>query len=71
MQQFLVKCCIFLYILKFYPQKNSIPLVLRDSQISFRDIIGRVIENIHKQCRLHALFPGVIAEGFAQSAIQA
>ena len=40
--------------------------ILLDTQVADRDLIGRVIEDLHQHDRRHALFPGMIAEGLAQ-----
>ena len=53
------------FCLQIYFQIDRIFFVLFNSQIAFCDIVGRMIEYTHKQCRLRTLFPGMVAKGFS------
>ncbi len=47
-------------------KKYLILFILFDAEVSFGDLVGRVIENIHKQRRRRTVFPGMVAKGFSQ-----
>lgn len=45
---------------------NSILVVLLDAKIAFGDGEGRVVKDNHDHDRIAALFPRMVAKGFAQ-----
>lgn len=47
-------------------EKYIIPLILFDAEVTFGDLVGRVVKNIHKQRRRRAVFPGMVTEGFSK-----
>ena len=46
--------------------KNFIPVILLNAKISFGHFIRRMIIDADQHCRLYALLPGMISEGFAK-----
>ena len=47
-------------------EKYLIPFILLNTEVSFGDLVGRVIENVHKQRRRRTVFPGMVTKGFSQ-----
>ena len=46
--------------------KNFIPVILLNAKISFGHFIRRMIIDADQHCRLYALLPGMISEGFTK-----
>ena len=55
-----------LFLLQQNILKQIILIILINTQISFRDLEGRVVINFHEKCRWCTFFPGMISKGLTE-----